>query len=389
MSAVAPRHTTLPPHLPPAAPVLAESSGAELRQLLENLPVGAYTCDAEGLITYCNPRAVELWGRAPRLNDPLDRFCGSFQLYTIDGCPLAHAQCWTALALKERREYSREEVVIRKPNGEQVVALVHVKPLFDQGGALSGAVNVMVDITRRKSAEKALQRARDRLAQAVSQRTAQLTELSHYLIRVAEEEKQRLASELHDELGALHTVIGMDLQAVLDELRQRAPDLVPRQLNAITHLNQARDIKRRIIADLRPVMLDHLGLLAAIEDHVQRWSRASGVRAELHLAQSLPPLANDVALALFRVVQESLTNVSKYARAASVSVTIAVVAETLELVVADDGVGIVPGTLENPRSHGILGMRQRMAQAGGTLVIGTGRNGTGTAVRVRLPLPAH
>jgi signal transduction histidine kinase len=223
----------------------------------------------------------------------------------------------------------------------------------------------------------------------VSQRTAQLTELSHYLIRVAEEEKQRLASELHDELGALHTVIGMELQAVLAELRSRAPDLVARQLNAITLLNQARDIKRRIIADLRPVMLDHLGPLAAIQDHVERWSRASGIRAHLRLAATLPPLPNDAALALFRVVQESLTNVSKYARATNVSISLSVAKDVLELTIVDDGVGIAPGTLENPRSHGILGMRQRMAQAGGTLSIGTGPGNTGTAVRVRLPLRQH
>lgn len=387
MTAVVPRTAIRRLRPPPAAAAIAGPNSVEFHRLLENLPVGAYTCDAEGLITYFNPRAVELWGRAPKLNDPVDRFCGSFQLYTIDGCPLAHAQCWMALALQERREYSREEIVIRKPDGEQVVALAHANPLFDDDGRLLGAVNVLVDITRRKSAEKALQRARDRLAHAVSQRTAQLTELSDYLIRVAEEEKQRLASELHDELGALHTVIGMELQAVLAELRSRAPDLVARQLNAITLLNQARDIKRRIIADLRPVMLDHLGLPAAIEDHVERWSRASGIEAHLRLSHSLPPLPSDVALALFRVVQESLTNVSKYARATNVRVSLSVARDALELAVVDDGVGIAAGTLENPRSHGILGMRQRMAQAGGTLSIGTGAGNAGTAVRVRLPLP--
>lgn len=389
MTSAVPRHAIPGLRPPRAAPVTARPGSVEFHRLLDNLPVGAYTCDAEGLITYFNPRAVELWGRSPKLNDPADRFCGSFQLYTIDGCPLAHAQCWMARALNERREYSREEIVIRKPGGEQVVALAHANPLFDDDGRLLGAVNVLVDITGRKSAEKALQRSRDRLAHAVGQRTAQLTELSHYLIRVAEEEKQRLASELHDELGALHTVIGMELQAVLAELRSRAPDLVARQLNAITLLNQARDIKRRIIADLRPVMLDHLGLPAAIEDHVQRWSRASGIRADLRLAESLPPLRDDVALALFRVVQESLTNVSKYARATHVSVSLSIVKGAIELAVVDDGVGIAPGTLENPRSHGILGMRQRMAQAGGTLCIGTGPNDRGTAVRVRLPPPSR
>jgi PAS domain-containing protein len=74
---------------------------SEFRNLLEKLPAGAYTCDAEGLITYFNQHAVQLWGRAPKLNDPRDRFCGSFKLFSLDGSPIAHDACWMALALKK------------------------------------------------------------------------------------------------------------------------------------------------------------------------------------------------------------------------------------------------------------------------------------------------
>src|SRR5438067_8934721 len=127
----------------------------EFRRLLETLPAGAYTCDAEGLITYFNRRAVELWGREPKLNDPADRFCGSFKLFATDGTPITHDRCWMALALRDAREYVGQEIVIERPDGSRWTALAHANPLFDDAGRLRGAVNVLVDITDRKRAEDA------------------------------------------------------------------------------------------------------------------------------------------------------------------------------------------------------------------------------------------
>jgi signal transduction histidine kinase len=355
-------------------------------RVLESLPVGAYTCDVQGLITYYNPRAAELWGREPRLNDPTDRFCGSFRLYSIDGRAIPHDQCWMALAIQDRREYHREEIVIRRPNGEHVIAMAHATPFLDEGGTLVGAINVLVDITNRKSAESALQRSRDELAMLVNQRTAQLSALSQHLIRVAEDERQRLAAELHDELGSLHAVIGIELESVLKELKLRAPDLAERQAQALKLLQQARDVKRRIIADLHPAALDHLGLAAALEQHAERWSHSSGIRVDLQIGDNnMPALGKDAALALFRIAQESLTNAAKYARATRITINLASMGGDIVLAVVDDGIGIEPEILEHPCSHGILSMRQRMAQCGGQLTIGPGPDGVGTMVCARLP----
>ena len=129
------------------------------RRLLEKLPAGAYTCDPEGLITYFNQHAVELWGRAPMLNDPVDRFCGSFKLYAPDGSPITHDQCWMALALKMDKEYNRREIIIERPDGQRLTALAHANPIHDESsGRLLGAVNVLVDITDRQRAEENLRR---------------------------------------------------------------------------------------------------------------------------------------------------------------------------------------------------------------------------------------
>src|SRR5712691_7784110 len=108
----------------------------EFRRLLEKLPAGAYTCDPEGLITYFNQRAVELWGRAPKLNDPEDRFCGSFKLFSPDGTPLRHDECWMALALQRNTEYNGHEIVIERPDGLRLTVLAHANPIRDESGKL-------------------------------------------------------------------------------------------------------------------------------------------------------------------------------------------------------------------------------------------------------------
>lgn len=158
------------------------------RRLLERLPAGAYTCDADGLITSYNQRAVELWGRAPLLNDPVDRFCGSFKLYASDGEPIRHDRCWMALALGNQQEYNGEEIIVERPDGERRMVLAHANPVHDGTGRLLGAVNVMVDITEQKQTERALAESEERLRQLnrmletrVAQRTRELEQSNEEL----------------------------------------------------------------------------------------------------------------------------------------------------------------------------------------------------------------
>jgi PAS domain S-box-containing protein len=136
-------------------------------RLLEKLPLGAYTCDAEGLITYFNRRAVEVWGRTPKLNDAEERFCGSFRLYSTDGTPMRHDQCWTALAIENDEEYNGRELVIERSDGSRLTILSNVNPIHDETGKLIGAVNVMVDITERMRAEQALIESERRVRQMI------------------------------------------------------------------------------------------------------------------------------------------------------------------------------------------------------------------------------
>ena len=115
----------------------------EFRHLLAKMPAAAYTCDADGLITYFNERAVQLWGREPNLNDPVDRFCGSFKLFSIDGAPIPHDECWMALALRDGKAYDEQEIVIERPDGSRCLVLAYANPFLDERGELVGAVNVL------------------------------------------------------------------------------------------------------------------------------------------------------------------------------------------------------------------------------------------------------
>jgi PAS domain S-box-containing protein len=138
-------------------------SELQFHNLLEKLPAGAYTCDPEGMITYFNQQAVQLWGRTPKLNDPAERFCGSFKLFSPDGSPIPHDQCWMALTLKAEREYNGQEIVVERPDGQRFTVLAHTHPIRDEAGKLLGSVNVVVDISERKQTEEALRRSELRL----------------------------------------------------------------------------------------------------------------------------------------------------------------------------------------------------------------------------------
>ncbi len=127
----------------------------DFHRVLDAVPAGAYVCDRDGLITYFNRRAVEIWGREPLLHDARDRYCGSFRLFARDGTPLPHERSWMARALSENREYNGCEIVVEQPGGRRVAVLAHANPMHGEDGELMGAVNLLTDITDRKPSERA------------------------------------------------------------------------------------------------------------------------------------------------------------------------------------------------------------------------------------------
>ena len=141
-----------------------ESPHAVLYQrMVDSLPTPAYTCDASGRITSFNPAAERLWGRAPRLNDAEELFCGSLRLYTSTGAPLAHDACWMARSLHEDAAFVERKAIIERPDGTRRQVLAHANPIHDDSGKLLGAINVLIDVTERERAETALRESAQRL----------------------------------------------------------------------------------------------------------------------------------------------------------------------------------------------------------------------------------
>ena len=223
---------------------------------------------------------------------------------------------------------------------------------------------------------------RDRLDEEVTRRTAETVELAQHMEQVREDERARLARELHDELGGLLTASKLDLARI----RRRIQDDTGATQQLLAHLGESLDagiaLKRRIIEDLRPSSLSNLGLVRTLQIQCAEF----GQRAELPVAVQLEevPLTAERSLAVYRLVQEALTNIAKYAQARQVHVVMRRVDEGVELSVEDDGIGFDPVAVARAGGHGLQGMRFRIRSCGGDVQIRSAP-GQGTTVRAVLP----
>ncbi len=236
---------------------------------------------------------------------------------------------------------------------------------------------------RRREAVEASER-NVQLARAVQDRTAELTGLSHYLQRVQEEEKAKVAREIHDEMGGTLAAAKIDLQLVSDKLaggdQQRA-----RLTRIMAAIDDTIQVKRRIIEDLRPTLLDHLGLGPALKWQCSQFTQRSGVPCRVELQEEGLSLSPAYSIALYRIVQEALTNITKYAKAKNVAVSLKQHGAQWLLRIADDGIGIDLAKRHNPTAHGLVSMRERTNALGGEFSI-QGKAGRGTIVEIRVPV---
>ena len=221
------------------------------------------------------------------------------------------------------------------------------------------------------------------LEKLVRERTTRLTVLANHLQRVQELEREHLARELHDELGALLTAAKLDVARIRSKLAADNPLLTERVQHLSETLNAVIALKRKIVEDLRPSSLSNLGLIAALEILVREF----GDHTNLHVSTDLEAveISADAELTVYRVVQESLTNISKYAQAKEVIVTLHAFEQHVELTVTDDGVGFDLDARLNA-SHGFSGMRHRVEALRGALNVQS-TQGAGTRVEVSFPLP--
>lgn len=300
---------------------------------------------------------------------------------------------WELRTAREQGRAEDERWHLRKDGG-RFWALGIVTPLRDPDGRLTGFSKILRDITDRKRMEGELRDAKDRLEertaalggalQSLEAEMVQRRDLARRLSTVQEDERKRVARDLHDSVGQLLAGLSLALRAV-----EASGDLPAPAAARLAEVQRVADLLGKevhaLAVRLRPTSLDDLGLEAALGQLVAEWSARTAVRADLHAGGlSGGRLPAEVETTVYRIVQEALTNVARHARATQASVALTVLDGTVTVAVDDDGAGFDPEA--GPRGRlGLMGMRERAAQAGGELDVES-RPGAGTTVVARIPL---
>jgi PAS domain S-box-containing protein len=367
--------------------------------LLNLLPMAAYVVRTDGVVVWYNERAAELWGREPAVGDTDERFCGAHTLYHPDGSHMAHCDTPVALALKTGSSVHEEEVIVGRPDGSRVHVAVHIDPIRSPEGRIIGVVNFFSDLTERKRQEglredllqeaqtrsTELQEARGQLEFKIERRTAALRHLSSKLIHVQDNERRRIARELHDSVGQYLAALGMGLTKLEKGPSTSSETLVEcRQM-----LDQCISETRTLSYLLHPPLLDEVGFTSAATNYIEEFARRSKIETEtsLDLPYRLPA---DTEILLFRVLQESLTNIHRHSGSSRASVHAGIEGGSVCLEIKDYGHGISQDTLEsfntlgNGVGVGLAGIRERVREVDGKLDLAS--TADGTVLRVSVPL---
>jgi PAS domain S-box-containing protein len=348
-----------------------DESQARLAAVMDSAMDAIITVDDTHHIVLFNQAAEAMFacGRAQALGSTLDRFLPE-RFRTAHG---GHIRRYGATGITNRRMGDAGTLWALRADGTEFPIEASISQSSEGGHRLYTVI--LRDITRRKEYEDLLTRQQ-----------AELREISARVLEAREEEKTLLARELHDELGQLLTALKMNLAWLRERLPPGDPGLADKAAQMDAVLDRTVGSVRRISAELRPLMLDDLGLADAIAWLTEEFSKNSGIPCRL----SAPPdgtlenVDRRVAITLYRVLQESLTNVARHSGAHAVQVAVTESGGMLELTVEDNGRGIVEADLAGRRSLGLKGMRERVRYLGGEAEIGPAPRG-GTRVHVRVP----
>ena len=244
---------------------------------------------------------------------------------------------------------------------------------------------VFGDMRRRARLATDLRDQKQELERQVDERTRELTALSTHLQGVSEEEKSALSRELHDELGGLLVAARMDLSWLQQKLPTTDPNIEQRFKRIHESLSAGVDLKRRVVEELRPTLLDNMGLFTALRWQFKETCRRAGLKCTESIPDAEPKFNPDAAIGVFRIAQEALTNILKHAEAKSADLVIGIESGVFLLRVSDDGKGIPPDRLQTITSHGLASMRHRITALGGSWEVRSPGSG-GTIVTAQIPL---
>jgi PAS domain S-box-containing protein len=326
--------------------------------------------DDEQRIVLFNSAAEKVfrWPRAAVLGQPLDMLIPE-RLRTAHR---AHIDRFGQTGVTSRGMDDTTVLVGLRANGEEFPIDASISQLSEGGRKLFTVI--LRDVTERVRVQEALRQSRE-----------DVRELSMAAHSIREQEKSRIARELHDELAQALTALKMDVSWLVDQVPSGDKEIADRLTRMQALLDSTVAATRRISADLRPLMLDDLGLVPGIEWLVQNFTQRTGIPCELAIGASDLELQDPHATAVFRILQESLTNVARHAEASLVEVVIERSDACVTLSVRDNGRGFVAGSPRKPNSYGLLGVRERAHLLGGEARIDS-TPGQGTTVEVRIPI---
>jgi signal transduction histidine kinase len=244
---------------------------------------------------------------------------------------------------------------------------------------------VYLDIRRRAALNAELRDQKLKLEHEVGERTRELVELSTHLQNVSEREKASLARELHDELGGLLVGARMDISWAEQHMAKDDPDLKLRLNRVQQNLAAGVDLKRRIIEELRPTLLDNVGLFAALRWQMKETCAGAGLKCSESYPDEEPRFKSEASIALFRIAQEAFSNILKHSQAKTADISLDMDDETLLLRIADDGIGMPAEQFMAIGSHGLASMRHRVRALGGRLDVRKPASG-GTMLIVQIPI---
>ena len=378
----------------------------KLAQLLESTGEGIFGIDMLGCCTFINRAGAEQlgWQAADVLGRNMHELahhthgdgahCG--QHYPEHLCPIFNA-FRNGLPCRIDTEY------FWRQNGSAFAVEYSSYPVME-GDVVQGAVITFVDISARRKAEDTLKQVHAVLEQRVSERThelqealTQLRELSAYTHSVREDERTRIAREVHDELGSLLVALKMDvgwLDKRLSEQQQRDADAAQTMRDTMRgkcqsmsrQIETAVDNVGRIITDLRPSILDHQGLWAALDWQAHEFVQSAELQLDwqMDVAQATP-VDEQAAIGIFRIFQEMLSNVGRHAKASRVAITIEANRQAINITVQDDGCGADLAAFEAADAYGVMGMRERARHLGGSIAI-VSQKSQGSTFRLRIKL---
>ena len=329
-----------------------------LFSVLEQIP--AYVCllTADYKFAYVNQEFKRCFG------DPGDRRCHEHLFSRQKPCEI----CQTFMVFAEQKPQQWEWT---GPDGNTYAIFDY--PFTDIDGS-SLIMELGIDITQRKIAEDELKESREKLRN-----------LYAHLQLAVEAERTKIAREIHDEFGTILTALNIDLSWLEKKLPGDQYTLIERIKKDVELINSAIKVVQRISSELRPGVLDYLGLSSAVEWQVKEFGNRTGIDWDISIDMKMSDLDKDISIALFRILQESLTNIARYAEASKIKVYLVETDSILTLEVIDDGKGITEEQLSDPHSLGILGMRERIQYLSGDIDI-KGVPNKGTTVTVRVPI---